>query len=161
MVEAGLRLVCSTMGLAAPFPAAPPAVLLVEVSSDADPVVALAEAVGSLVGVTATAVAGDESQRRALWRYRELHTEAIARLGPVHKLDVTHAGVTEGRILRERHLAGEVREQAHCTGEHVVEIGCLVEERLDGLALCGRQRTQLGELVDEHAIPLVGGDPTG
>ena len=35
------------------------------------------------------AVATDGPGRRRLWRYREGHTEAIARLGPVHKLDVT------------------------------------------------------------------------
>ena len=62
----------------------------------------------------------------------------MRRVGPrCDELDVAHAGVAEGRILRERDLAGEVREQAHCAGEHVVEIGGLVEEGLDRLALRG------------------------
>jgi len=37
------------------------------------------------------AVATDAREAEALWRYREAHAEAINRLGPPHKLDVTLA----------------------------------------------------------------------
>jgi FAD/FMN-containing dehydrogenase len=102
----GLELVVTTLSLAPPFPNPVPAALLVEVTSDADPVVELAEAVTALHGVSDVAVADDEPRRRALWAYRERHTEAIARLGPVHKLDVT---------LPAAHLA-----------DFVAEVGALV-----------------------------------
>jgi FAD/FMN-containing dehydrogenase len=61
--------------------------VLVECASSDDPTAALAEVVGDLPA----AVAGpSEPARRAeLWRYREGITEAINRLGPPHKLDVT------------------------------------------------------------------------
>lgn len=86
---AGLELVVTTLSLVRPFLRPVPAALLVEITSDADPVVELAETVASLGEVSDVAVADDEPRRRSLWAYRERHTEAIARLGPVHKLDVT------------------------------------------------------------------------
>ena len=61
--------------------------VLVECAGVDDPTASLADAVGDLPA----AVAGpSEPARRAeLWRYREGITEAINRLGPPHKLDVT------------------------------------------------------------------------
>ncbi|NLD77252.1 MAG: FAD-binding oxidoreductase [Acidimicrobiales bacterium] len=89
MVDAGLALVCSSMGLMVPFATPAPATLLVEVASRADPHALLDGVLTSMDGVVEVVVATDERQRRELWRYRELHTEAIARVGPAHKLDVT------------------------------------------------------------------------
>lgn len=89
MVDVGLSLVCTNMGMPAPFPQPAAAYLLVEVCSPSDPAEALASAVAGFDGVTDVAVATDEPRRRSLWSYRELHTEAIARVGPAHKLDVT------------------------------------------------------------------------
>jgi FAD/FMN-containing dehydrogenase len=49
----------------------------------------LSSAVDSLRGVADAAVATDAVRADLLWRYRELHTEAIATVGTPHKLDVT------------------------------------------------------------------------
>lgn len=67
----------------------PPATLLVEVGGAGDQVAVLAEAVAGLDGVVGAAVAEDAPRRAALWRHRESLTEAIAALGPHHKLDVS------------------------------------------------------------------------
>ena len=84
----GLALVCTSSALAAPFPGPHRAYLLVEAAGRASPLDDLAEAVGSLTGVTDAAVAEDSGRRAELWRYREAHTEAINTLGAPHKLDV-------------------------------------------------------------------------
>jgi FAD/FMN-containing dehydrogenase len=84
----GLALTCRKLDLAPPALAAAPACLLVELA-DGEGGAELAGVVGALEGVVDAAVATDGPGRRRLWRYREGHTEAIARLGPVHKLDVT------------------------------------------------------------------------
>jgi FAD/FMN-containing dehydrogenase len=75
------------LGLPRPHDARHDTYVLVECAGVDDPTASLADAVGDLPA----AVAGpDESARRAeLWRYREGITEAINRLGPPHKLDVT------------------------------------------------------------------------
>ena len=89
MTATGLGLVCRQAGLALPFDPLPVAALLVEAGHPVDPAAALGDAVAGLTGVTDAAVAVDSIRRRELWRYREGHTEAIARLGVPHKLDVT------------------------------------------------------------------------
>ncbi|HVJ96349.1 MAG TPA: FAD-linked oxidase C-terminal domain-containing protein, partial [Acidimicrobiia bacterium] len=65
------------------------AYLLVEAAADADPTDALAEAIDACAGVQDVAVATEPAAARALWRYREGHTEAINLLGAPHKMDVT------------------------------------------------------------------------
>jgi FAD/FMN-containing dehydrogenase len=85
----GLELVCRVFDLPLPFSDPSGAYVLVEAASDHDDVMApLAAAVNGLDGVLDVAVAETPSARRRLWRYRELHTEAIATLGVPHKLDV-------------------------------------------------------------------------
>jgi FAD/FMN-containing dehydrogenase len=81
--------VCDVAGLVPPFADEFPFVVLVEAAGRPGAVERLADAVARLEGVLDTAVAVDPDRRAALWRYREAHTEAIAHLGPVHKLDVT------------------------------------------------------------------------
>lgn len=88
-VAAGLDLVCSVTGLAPPLPDRHHSYLLVECADRVDPTDELAGAVGDLSGVEGVAVATEAGRRAELWRYREAHTEAIATLGPPHKLDVT------------------------------------------------------------------------
>jgi FAD/FMN-containing dehydrogenase len=85
----GLALVREQFGLPAPFSGEHGAYLLVEAAGAVDPTEALAARVASLPAVADVAVATDEARRAQLWRYREAHTEAINRLGPPHKLDVT------------------------------------------------------------------------
>jgi FAD/FMN-containing dehydrogenase len=89
VTHAGVQLVCQAHDVPPPFPDPSPFLLLVEGAGTRGVVDRLAEVAGSLVGVLDSAVAVDPEPRAALWRYRELHTESIARLGPVHKLDVT------------------------------------------------------------------------
>jgi FAD/FMN-containing dehydrogenase len=85
----GLQLVCEVLGLEAPFTAGHSAYVLVEAVGETDPTDALAGAVDSVEGVADVALASAGQRRSALWRYRESHTEAIASLGPQHKLDVS------------------------------------------------------------------------
>lgn len=88
-LASGLELVCSEFGLAPPFAASYGAYVLVEAAAADDPTDQLASAVDSLEGVTDVALGSSSGQRAALWRYREAHTDAIARLGVAHKLDVS------------------------------------------------------------------------
>ncbi len=82
-------LVASHLGEPPALRPAPAATLLVEVGGPDDQVAVLAEAVAGLGGVLDAAVAEDGPRRAALWRHRESLTEAIAALGPHHKLDVS------------------------------------------------------------------------
>jgi FAD/FMN-containing dehydrogenase len=85
----GLDLVCDRLGLTRPFAAPHAAYVLVEAAAQSDPTSALAHTVERLAGVADSAVASDDAMARALWRYREAHTEAINLEGAPHKLDVT------------------------------------------------------------------------
>jgi FAD/FMN-containing dehydrogenase len=87
--DEGVALVCQVFGLRPPFAHAHRAYLLVEAAGAGDPADALSSAVDSLHGVADAAVATDAVRAAQLWRYREAHTEAIARVGTPHKLDVT------------------------------------------------------------------------
>ena len=91
-LDAGLRLVCATTGSPRPFPSSHAAYLLVEAAAAVDPVDDVAAAVDGLPHVAAVAVAVDSLRSAELWRYREAHAEALATLGPPHKLDVTLPG---------------------------------------------------------------------
>jgi FAD/FMN-containing dehydrogenase len=103
MTGPSLRLVADQLGMPPPAaPEVPPpagpgaapdagAYLLVEAAAPDDPVPPLAAALdaagaGTILGA---AVATDRADRSRLWRWREAHSEAGARLGVVHKLDVT------------------------------------------------------------------------
>jgi len=85
----GIALVCESFGLPAPFDPPAPVVLLVEASGAAGVLERFATAVDAQRGVLDAKVADDPERLAALWQYRERHTEAIALLGPTHKLDVT------------------------------------------------------------------------
>ncbi|MEM1333621.1 MAG: FAD-binding oxidoreductase [Actinomycetota bacterium] len=89
MLGDGLRLVRDTFDLQAPLAVECPAVLLVEASSEDPMDDRLGSTISSIPGVVDAAVASSEARRASLWRHRELHTEAIAGLGPPVKLDVT------------------------------------------------------------------------
>lgn len=89
MLGSGFELVRNTFELPAIFGRLHRAYLLVD-CADAVPVTerfaSSASGVGGLVDV---AVADDPMRQAALWRYRELHTEAVAGIGPPLKLDVS------------------------------------------------------------------------
>ena len=85
----GLALVRKHSGLPSPFEVEHPAYLLLECADRADPTDALVEAVGDADGLLDARVASDAAGRRALWAYREQHTEAINAEGVPVKLDVS------------------------------------------------------------------------
>jgi FAD/FMN-containing dehydrogenase len=85
----GLALVRANGALAAPFPVEHPAYLILECAGQTDPTDALVEAVAELPGLLDATVASDAAGQRALWAYREQHTEAISAAGVPVKLDVS------------------------------------------------------------------------
>lgn len=85
----GIALVRRHSGLPAPFEADFPAYLLLECADRTDPTDALVEAVGEAEGLLDARVASDPAGQRALWAYREQHTEAINAEGVPVKLDVS------------------------------------------------------------------------
>lgn len=89
MFADGVDLVTGAFDLAPPFDRSHPAYLLVECADSRDPAPELAAACEDAPGVRAEAVAEDGARRRALWALRERHSEAIARHGVPHKLDVS------------------------------------------------------------------------
>ncbi len=86
VLSAGVALVAAAIDATPPFDA--PVTVLVECADTVDPAPALAAALDGLAS-TAVAVAVDRPRRAELWRWREGHTEAINRVGPPIKLDVT------------------------------------------------------------------------
>lgn len=103
----GLALVRRHGALPAPFRQEHPAYLLLECTDRTDPTESLVAAVGEADGLRDATVASDSSGQRALWAYREQHTEAINAEGVPVKLDVS---VPTGRLaeLVER-LPGVIR----------------------------------------------------
>jgi FAD/FMN-containing dehydrogenase len=85
----GIELVRKHGHLPAPFPDAHPAFLLLECADTSDPTDALVEAVSEADGLLDANVATDAAGQRALWAYREQHTEAINAEGVPVKLDVS------------------------------------------------------------------------
>jgi FAD/FMN-containing dehydrogenase len=85
----GVRLVREHAGLGPPPCGEHPDYVLLEASDRTDPTEQLAEVLSGLPEAAHAAVAVDPPDRRALWAYRERHTEAINAVGVPHKLDVT------------------------------------------------------------------------
>ena len=96
----GLTLVCDALGVARPFAADHPVLVLVECAAHRDPTDELAEVVARLDGLADAAVASEPGPRAALWRLREGHPEAINTLGAPHKLDVTLPAHRLGHFMR-------------------------------------------------------------
>ena len=80
---------CAQMHVPPPFPRDHGAHVLAEAAGGSDPTEALADAVDRIARVRDVAVASDARSAAPLWQYREAHSEAINRIGPPHKLDVT------------------------------------------------------------------------
>lgn len=101
MLGTGFELVRDSFGLPSVFKGAHAAYLLVE-CADATPVTErLGSVAGGLDGLEDVAVADDAARRSSLWRYRELHTEAVAGIGPTLKLDVSVPLGVVGRFVEE------------------------------------------------------------
>ncbi|MCW2778554.1 MAG: linked oxidase domain protein, partial [Frankiales bacterium] len=88
LYEDGLQLVMTHTGLGRPFDRPHPAYLLVEIAGRTDPTDALVEALSEVEQLLDATVARDAPGRRALWDYREKHTESISAAGVPVKLDV-------------------------------------------------------------------------
>ncbi len=89
MFPAGVELVRRYAGLAAPFAEQHPAYLLLECIDRTDPTDGLVDAVTEVADLLDATVASDSAGQRALWAYREQHTEAISAAGVPVKLDVS------------------------------------------------------------------------
>ena len=85
----GLALVRTYGGLPAPFPVEHTAYLVLECAGRTDPTDDLMAAVAEVDGLIDATVATDAAGQRALWAYREQHTEAISAAGVPVKLDVS------------------------------------------------------------------------
>jgi FAD/FMN-containing dehydrogenase len=90
MFDEGVELVRAGSGLPRPFAEPAPAYLLVECAGRQDPSDLLMEVLSEAPGVidANVATAGDPGGQRALWQYREGHTEAVNAAGIPVKLDV-------------------------------------------------------------------------
>jgi FAD/FMN-containing dehydrogenase len=95
VLKDGVMLVASVLGLEPPPALLAPAALILEAASPTDPTEEMAAAVARLSTVGDPVVATTPDQRRRLWAVREGHGEAINRLGPPVKLDVS---VPLGRV---------------------------------------------------------------
>jgi FAD/FMN-containing dehydrogenase len=95
MFPAGVELVRRYAGLAAPFAEQHPAYLLLECIDRTDPTDGLVDAVAEVEDLLDATIASDSAGQRALWAYREQHTEAISSAGVPVKLDVS---VPTGRL---------------------------------------------------------------
>ncbi|MGZ6791791.1 MAG: FAD-binding oxidoreductase [Mycobacteriales bacterium] len=144
----GLALVRKHGGLPAPFPAEHAAYLLLECSDLTDPVEQLAAAVESAEGLQDATVATDAAGQRALWAYRETHTESISAEGVPVKLDVS---VPTGR-LPELANALEGTIKAVCPAARPIVFGHVNEGNLHVNVL---DTGDLHEEVTEAVLQLV------
>jgi FAD/FMN-containing dehydrogenase len=124
--EGGLDLVCAHTGSARPFARPYPCYLVVECAAHDDPADGLAAVLASAPGIIESAFASDPVRQRALWRYREAHTEAISAAGVPHKLDVT---LPLGRLEQFAHEAPGAVHEAH-PGARVILFGHLADGNL-------------------------------
>lgn len=115
--DEGLRLVCEHRGITAPFEA--PCYLLVDCATEDDDPTALAAALGE--DVLDSALATDERSRRALWEYREGHSDAVSTTGTPLKLDV---GVPLAEVAE---FEATLRTLATQAGGRLVLFGHLAE----------------------------------
>jgi FAD/FMN-containing dehydrogenase len=86
----GIALVAEMFDLPAPLPAEGGVAVLAEWAGHGEPPDALAD----LLAAYPSAAADDPAGRARLWRYREAMSDAIARVGVPHKLDVTLPAAT-------------------------------------------------------------------
>jgi FAD/FMN-containing dehydrogenase len=157
----GIDLVRTATGLGAPFPEPYPAYLLVECADRRDPTDALVEVLGEAPEVLDATIAGDAAGIRALWAYRESHTEAINAAGVPVKLDVA---VPVGALPELVSRLGEVIEKVAPDARTIV-FGHLNEGNLhvNVLGVAAAADTAAGstggvaEAVEDAVLTLVGG----
>ncbi len=155
-----LDLVCQELGIAPPLPEAHPVYLLVECADQRDPTERFIRTL-SRIGAAGTAIAQDRPRREALWSYREATADAINRLGPPHKLDVTVPLGRMGRFVEDvRDSILELAPAARCwffghllDGNLHVNVTGLDpdDEEVDG-AVLGLVSAAGGSISSEHGI---------
>ena len=93
----GLSLVCDQFGLTPPWSTPSNVYLLVDAAGQSGLVDRISQSplAGFLESSKYVAFGSDAVSRKRIWRYRELHTEAISATGVPHKLDVT---IPHGRL---------------------------------------------------------------
>jgi FAD/FMN-containing dehydrogenase len=146
----GLDLVRAYAGLPAPFSVAHPCYLLLECAGRTDPTDQLVEAAGELEGLLDATVASDAAGQRALWAYREQHTEAINAAGVPVKLDVSVPPAALPELVDG--LEHAVREVA--PGGRLVVFGHLNEGNLHVNVLGAGSS---GDAVTDRVLHLVAG----
>jgi FAD/FMN-containing dehydrogenase len=144
----GLALVRKHSGLPAPFPVEHEAYLLVECADLIDPLDQLAATVSEAPGLLDATVATDAASQRALWAYRERHTESISAEGVPVKLDVS---VPTGRLPELVDQLPPTIETA-CPGARPVVFGHVNEGNLHVNVLDAGARV---EEVTEAVLRLV------
>ncbi|MCC5950473.1 MAG: FAD-binding oxidoreductase [Acidimicrobiia bacterium] len=123
VLHGGVALVMDEFGLPAPLATPATAYLVIELVrthgpatttlSDDDLVAELASVVDRSPGVGDVAVAPSDAAAQRLWQYRELHTDAINRVGVPHKLDVTFpAGALAAAVEELPAVVGAVAPRA-------------------------------------------------
>ena len=158
----GVALVASTLGLEPPPALLAPAALIVEAAGDADPLDDLAAVVDGLSMTAEPVVAATPESRRRLWQVREGFADAINRLGPPIKLDVsvplariaaTVAALparlpSEARLVVFGHL-GDGNLHVNVTGvppERAAEVQAVEQAVLEVVVAAG------GSISAEHGI---------
>jgi FAD/FMN-containing dehydrogenase len=146
----GLDLVRTYGGLPAPFADNHPAYLLLECADRSDPTEGLVEAVGEAGGLLDATVATDAASQRALWAYRESHTEAISAQGVPVKLDVSvPTGLLPELVDRLPAAIGNV-----CPTARTIVFGHVNEGNLHVNVL---DTGELAEQVTDAVLQLVAG----
>jgi FAD/FMN-containing dehydrogenase len=161
MLPSGVELVRRVTGLPPVLVAHSGALLLIEAASPADTDNRLIHALEQLDGMADAVLADDAADRRRLWEYRERHSESIATLGPVHKLDVALPAASLAQFIdavpeavAERFPAAQVWLFGHVAdgNVHVNVSGVAPEDdEVDGVVL--RLTASLGGSISaEHGV---------
>jgi FAD/FMN-containing dehydrogenase len=155
----GISLVGSVLGVSVPERLRAPAVLLVELAADHDPLEGLDTIIEHLGLADEPVVATEPAARGRLWAIRERHSEAVNLLGPPLKLDVTVPLAETVGFLAEVDGLVPPGAQAVVFGHlgdgnlHVnvvgVEPGCV--EDVEGAVLSAAARRG-GSISAEHGI---------
>ena len=157
----GITLVRRHASLPAPFAQEHPAYLLLECSDATDPTDAMVDAVGEADGLLDATVASDTAGQRALWAYREQHTESINAEGVPVKLDVSVPVGRLGELVQRleptiRSVAAHARSivfgHAHEGNLHVnvLDTGPLAEQVTE--AVLHLVAELAGSISSEHGV---------
>jgi FAD/FMN-containing dehydrogenase len=153
----GLDLVGAQLGLPRPFPDVAEVALTVEWAGSGEPPAALVKALAPYPSVAAA----DSPGRARLWAYRERMAEAIARVGLVHKLDVTLPAGSVAAFADEVPgvvAAADRRARVHLFGHlgdgnlHVNVTGVAADDTAVDEAVLRLVAAHAGSISAEHGV---------